>query len=92
MFFTKFYWYCLKDTVPNTWQWREKQGSDLQDSDVAFLSAQVEAGLSWVVGLIDIGPQTDQIRHHEVMVVIRRMQQGGLEKEAINIKLHIVQW
>lgn len=32
-----------------------KQGSNLQDPDVAPLSAEVEAGLSWGVPLIDVG-------------------------------------
>lgn len=57
-----------------------KKHSDLQDSDVAFLGAEVEARLPQAVGRIDVGAQSDQIRHHQVMVVIGRVQEGSLGK------------
>lgn len=62
--------------------WAEWHGSDLQDSDVAFLSAEVEARLPQVVSRIHIGTQLDQVGHHQVMIVIRCMQQGGLGKDS----------
>lgn len=75
---------CLKHNMsPQTHfeQRRGKQGSNLQDSDVAFLSAQVEAGLPRVVRLIDVGPQTDQIGYHQVVVLLGCIEEGGLQTE-----------
>lgn len=46
----------------------QESKTDLQDPDVAFLNAKVKAGLSWVVPLVDIGTQTDEVFHHQVVV------------------------
>lgn len=72
------------------WAVGRKQGSYLQDSDVAFLSTEMEAGLPRVVCLIGICPQTDQVCYHQVVVVLCCMKESSLQAKVFNVNYDFV--